>query len=109
MICRLLVRAQRGDEEAMLELIKRFQPLLRKYAKVSEVTYKEGAQITYQYDDMKRLLEMTDASGHSLAFTYDSMGRVLTQTDAVGGILQYTYDAMGRVKAVTDPLERQTT
>lgn len=33
MICRLLVRAQRGDEEAMLELIKRFQPLLRKYAK----------------------------------------------------------------------------
>lgn len=33
MICRLLARAQQGDEEAMLELIKRFQPLLKKYAK----------------------------------------------------------------------------
>lgn len=33
MICRLLARAQQGDEEAMLELINRFQPLLKKYAK----------------------------------------------------------------------------
>ncbi len=33
MICRLLVSAQQGDEKAMLELINRFQPLLRKYAK----------------------------------------------------------------------------
>ena len=29
MICRLLARAQQGDEEAMLELINRFQPLLK--------------------------------------------------------------------------------
>ncbi len=33
MICRLLVKAQQGDEKAMLELINRFQPLLKKYAK----------------------------------------------------------------------------
>jgi DNA-directed RNA polymerase specialized sigma subunit len=33
MICRLLARAQQGDDEAMLELINRFQPLLKKYAK----------------------------------------------------------------------------
>lgn len=33
MICRLLVRAQKGDQKAMLELISRFQPLLKKYAK----------------------------------------------------------------------------
>lgn len=33
MICRLLAKAQQGDEEVMLELINRFQPLLKKYAK----------------------------------------------------------------------------
>lgn len=33
MICRLLVEAQQGDEKAMLELIDRFQPLLKKCAK----------------------------------------------------------------------------
>ena len=33
MICRLLARAQQGEEKAMLELISRFQPLLKKYGK----------------------------------------------------------------------------
>lgn len=36
MICSLLTKAQQGDEEAMLELIKRFQPLIRKYARKLE-------------------------------------------------------------------------
>lgn len=33
MICNLLTKAQQGDNEAMMELINRFQPLLRKYAR----------------------------------------------------------------------------
>ena len=33
MICDLLSKAQQGDQMAMMELIDRFQPLLRKYAK----------------------------------------------------------------------------
>lgn len=33
MIYNLLVKAQQGNQEAMLELIDRFQPLLRKYAR----------------------------------------------------------------------------
>lgn len=33
MICNLLAKAQQGDKGAMLELIDRFQPLLRKYAR----------------------------------------------------------------------------
>ena len=32
MICKLLARAQQGEEEAMLELVGKFQPLLWKYA-----------------------------------------------------------------------------
>ncbi|MBD5491219.1 MAG: hypothetical protein HDR16_03620 [Lachnospiraceae bacterium] len=31
MICDLLSKAQQGDQMAMMELIDRFQPLLRKY------------------------------------------------------------------------------
>ncbi len=33
MICSLLEKAQQGDQAAMLELINRFQPLLKKYAR----------------------------------------------------------------------------
>lgn len=33
MVCKLVAKAQQGDEGAMLELVRRFQPLLRKYAK----------------------------------------------------------------------------
>lgn len=33
MICNLLMKAQKGEQKAMMELIDRFQPLLRKYAK----------------------------------------------------------------------------
>lgn len=32
MLCDLIKRAQRGDEDAMLKLIERFRPLFRKYA-----------------------------------------------------------------------------
>lgn len=33
MVCSLLEKAQQGDQAAMLELINRFQPLLKKYAR----------------------------------------------------------------------------
>lgn len=36
MFYNLLVKAQLGNQEAMLELINRFQPLLKKYARKME-------------------------------------------------------------------------
>lgn len=62
MICRLLARAQQGDDEAMLELINRFQPLLK--------------SMQNSYDENGRLIEQTDAVGNSTKMSYDACGRM---------------------------------
>lgn len=64
MIYNLLIKAQQGNQEAMLELINRFQPLLKKYArKLRYDDAYEDCQLFY----IELIKKMDYVKGYSVA------------------------------------------
>ena len=126
----LVTSAQSGDNEAMLELIRRFNPLLRKYAKIlaSEDAYSDllcdfiemirklkisrlrnkadGVFVTYIGVAMKHsYLRRRKALTHvvsTLAFSDLSEAEVDLYEEVNLGLDKYFDDEIPRVKAMTD-------
>jgi YD repeat-containing protein len=64
---------------------------------------KNGNDITYTYDNDRRLLDIVDTQGRQVTFQYTG-ARMTKMTDVAGGReYRYGYDADGRLATYTDP------
>jgi YD repeat-containing protein len=61
----------------------------------------DGLDVRYTYDKLGRLSAMEDSQGARFGFTYDDFGRLVKRIASNGTVAQYEYDDAGRVSAVT--------
>lgn len=67
---------------------------------VTEVSSKEG-KITYQYNNLGRLVSVTNVNGDKVSYTWDEYGNKTGMVYPDGREMRYTYDIMGRMTEVT--------
>jgi RHS repeat-associated protein len=61
-----------------------------------------GASITYEYDNFSRLVEAA-TSGRTLSYSYDQLSRLLSETQSPLGTVSYQWDLAGRRTRITWP------
>jgi YD repeat-containing protein len=66
------------------------------FGNVSSISYPDGSQVTYQFDDLDRMVSMTTALGKT-EYSYNGNGRLLKETRPGGGSVTRTYDEAGRM------------
>ena len=63
------------------------------------LTYPGGRQVTYQYDELRRLISMDTDEGR-YGFAYDENGRLCMKSAPNGISTEYAYDPAGRLSAL---------
>ena len=67
------------------------------------MTYADGTQTRFGYDDNDRMISKTDALGGVQRTEYDRSGRLTRQIDAEGKVVvENFYDALGRLEKTQD-------
>ena len=65
---------------------------------LTQMTYGNGATVSYAYDDYGRKTQTTTSSGDSYVYTYTGDGQLNEMKDVSGNLLyRYTYDTLGRL------------
>jgi len=68
---------------------------------VRQITYPDGKQVTYTYDEKDRMTIVEDWSNHLTSYTYLDDDRLSTITYPNGIITSYFYDGAGRMTGQT--------
>jgi RHS repeat-associated protein len=68
---------------------------------VEQITNALGT-ITFDYDDLNRLIAVIDHNSKTVTYSYDNNSNVTSITYPNGEQVTYTYDALNRMKTVTD-------
>ena len=68
----------------------------------ARITYGDGKQAEFVYNDLRRLSEVKDWLG-TMSFAYDGEGRIIRATDYRGKEVQYRYGESGEREAVIYP------
>jgi YD repeat-containing protein len=69
---------------------------------------REGATVSFDYDDVGRPVSTTDPLMHKRTTVRNKLGRVIATTDALGYTVQLERDKQQRITKVIDQLGRQT-
>ena len=65
---------------------------------LTQMTYGNGATVSYAYDTLGRKTQTTTAGGDSYSYRYTGDGQLYEMTDTAGGLVyRYTYDTIGRL------------
>jgi RHS repeat-associated protein len=73
---------------------------------ISSITYPDGSQVLYQYDNQGRLTRQSLNGGtEAINYSYDSTGGV-TITDASGAVTKQFLNDRGQIARAIDPLNR---
>ena len=66
----------------------------------TQVSGSMGRQVDYVLDERGRVLQAS-AGGESVSYEYDEVGRMVALTDAEGVVTEYDYDDAGRLQGVS--------